>query len=105
MLNYYISSKQKVIALCVDENYIPYSATALGLPVLPFESIEKHYSPDQYDICIAIGYKNINNIRRIKSQEAVAKGYNLAGFIHPSAIVADNVKIGIGAIILEKVII
>ena len=35
-----------------------------GVPLIPFEEIEKYYSIDSFEILISIGYKDMNQIRK-----------------------------------------
>lgn len=52
-----------------------------GLPVFPFETIEKEFPPDQYKMFVAIGYKQLNRIRAKIYEEAKKKGYELITYI------------------------
>lgn len=75
-----------------------------GLPVVPFEKIESVYPPDTYDMMFAIGYKRMNTVRKSRMEAAIAKGYRIASYIHPSALIQTN-DIGIGNLIFENVTI
>lgn len=73
-----------VAAFTVDRNYID-SETFEGLPLLPFEEIEKHYSPEHYQAYVAVGYSGVNKIRAQKYQEAKNKGYKLVSYVSSKA--------------------
>lgn len=106
LLYYYFASSAvyKVVAFCVDAKYIN-SDTLHDLPVVPLENIQSTHPPGEYDMFIAIGYANLNALRKQKFLEAKQMGYNLATYIHPSAVVADNAKIGENCFIFEGAII
>lgn len=80
--NYYfhIDSGFEVVAFTVDSAFIQKD-TFEGLPVLPFENIEKIYSPVDYSMFVAISYAQLNELRERKFNEALSKGYHLPGYI------------------------
>jgi sugar O-acyltransferase (sialic acid O-acetyltransferase NeuD family) len=77
----------------------------LGCPLVPFDEIEDHYPPDQFQMIIAVGYARVNHLRAERYQQAKDKGYSLIRFISPQAQVwegftsGDNCKIGSGSLI------
>jgi sugar O-acyltransferase (sialic acid O-acetyltransferase NeuD family) len=77
-----------------------------GLPVLgTFNNIDKvirDYKVTDAVICLPEGYVNI---RKKYFELCVKKGLNLSNYIHPSAVVSSNVKIGSGVIICTNVAI
>lgn len=56
-----------------------------GLPVVPFEDVEKQFSPKDYSLFIALGYKERNKIREKRYLEAKQKGYQLETYISSKA--------------------
>src|SRR6185436_9235036 len=78
-----------VVAFTVDESFIT-EPSFLGLPVLSFNSIDEKYSPENYDMFVAVGYHDLNKVREIKCEEAEAKGYKLVSIISPEAKVPKN---------------
>jgi len=56
-----------------------------GKPVVPFESLEEAYSPAEYDVFIALGYRKTNQIRQARYNEVRQKGYTCATYISPRA--------------------
>lgn len=75
--------RYQVSAFSVDGAYIK-SNELFGKPVIAFEDLEKHYSPDDADVFIAIGYRKMNRIREAKFNEAKKRGYYLPSYICPS---------------------
>lgn len=106
LLKYYIEndSNREVVAVTVDRKYIS-SNTFEGLPLVAFEECETYYSPEKYEILICVGYSKMNTIRQEIFRKCKDKGYKIASYIHNSAIIADNVELGEGNIILENTLI
>jgi sugar O-acyltransferase (sialic acid O-acetyltransferase NeuD family) len=93
-------NKYNVVGFTVDTNFIK-SNTFENLPLVPFEKIEKIYSPVNYRMFIALSYTNINKLRAQKFTEAKNKGYSFISYISPRATVYENVKIGENCFIFE----
>lgn len=72
----------EVAAFTVNESF-RQSDTFEGKPVVSFETLEKNYPPNHYDLFIALSYKNLNKIRKQKYEEAKAKGFTLVSYISP----------------------
>jgi len=98
------NSNYDIAAFVVDAEYNTKS-TLLNLPVENFENIEEKYPPAEYNMFIALGYSKMNTLRELKYKQAKEKGYELVSFIHPSSIVAENVKIGENCFIFENNVI
>ena len=79
--------------------------TLCGLPVEPFEYIERRYPCQQYDMFIAVGYSDMNRKRARFFEEAKDKGYNLMSYIHPSTIINDEFEMGENCFIFENNVI
>jgi sugar O-acyltransferase (sialic acid O-acetyltransferase NeuD family) len=93
-------SEYEVVAFTVSKAFLKQS-TLMGLPVLPFEEIENHFPPAQYEMHIALVYNQINRVRKKFYNEAKAKGYTLANYISSRAFVWRNVKWGDNVFIFE----
>lgn len=93
-------SEYEVVCFTVNKNY-RQGDTFYNMKIVDFEEIEKYYSPSEYDMFIAVGSSNLNQIREKIYHQAIEKGYNLATFIHPNAYVAPKVSIGKNCIIME----
>ena len=97
-------SKLQVVAFSANESLIK-EKTLCGLPVEPFEYIERRYPCQQYDMFIAVGYSDMNRKRARFFEEAKDKGYNLMSYIHPSTIINDEFEIGENCFIFENNVI
>jgi len=69
-------------------------------PLVAFESLEETFSPDEYEIFIALGYNKTNQIRQARYLEAKAKGYRCATYISSRASYY-NTPVGDNCFILE----
>ena len=103
---YYLNndSPHKIVAFTVDAAYIPVPEK-LGLPVVPFEEVQKLYPPDQFRMFVAVGYQDLNKLRAGKYHEAKAKGYELISYVSTRASNIGNVEIGDNCFILENAVI
>ncbi|PHR59447.1 MAG: sugar O-acyltransferase [Arcobacter sp.] len=93
-------SEYEVIAFSVNETYIR-SLKINNLPVVPFEKLEYIYSPDEYEVYVAISSGKLNRNRTKVYNEAKAKGYRCASYISSKAFVWKNVEIGENCFIFE----
>lgn len=98
------SPEVRVEAFCVGKEYMPLGGERGGIPIVPFEDLEKYFRPSEYSILFCIGYTHMNQIRKKYMDEALARGYSVAGYRHPTALIQTD-KIGYGNIFMENVII
>jgi FlaA1/EpsC-like NDP-sugar epimerase len=79
MAHYYLThdSTHEVVAFTVDGDYMKETENR-GLPVVPFEEVEKLYSPERCEMFIALGFKRMNHFRAEKYHQVKLKGYKLA---------------------------
>lgn len=92
-------SDYEVVAFTVDQEFID-KKTLFELPVIAFEGLEEKYSPDEYDLFIAIGYNQINKLRTSKYLSCKEKGYKIASYISNKASIFTE-DIGENAFVLE----
>jgi acetyltransferase-like isoleucine patch superfamily enzyme len=102
LAHYYFSadSNYDVVAFTLDAKYI-VEEKFCDLPVVEFENITEKYSPQSYDIFVAIGYSKLNALRKEKFRAAKEKGYKLASFISSRATVLNEGRIGENCFIFE----
>jgi len=103
---YYLEkdSPYAVVAFTADKDLIT-EVEKFGLPVVPFEEVEKLYPPDRFKMFVAIGYSKVNKVREEKYNQAKEKGYELISYICSKAIVWDNVETGDNCFIFEANVI
>jgi sugar O-acyltransferase (sialic acid O-acetyltransferase NeuD family) len=86
-------SVHQAVAFTVDGKYVTEDSFC-GLPVIPFETIERTHPPDEYEMLICLGFRDANRLRANKFAEAKAKGYKLVTYISPRASVRPGVVLG-----------
>ena len=87
----HFSSDYRIVAYTVEEDYLDRDVFH-GRPVVPFEEVEKHYPPLQYEMLVFTSFRDVNQLRRRLYLEAKKKGYPFASFVHPeSSIYTDQI--------------
>lgn len=106
VVDFYLThdSEYEVIAFTATQGYT--SSVFCGKPVIPFEEIEYIYSPNDHEIFIAIGQKNMNKTREDFVIKAKEKGYKPLSYICSKAIFwGDKKTIGENVFIFENNVI
>ncbi len=93
-------SPHEVVAFSVTHKYLK-EETFKGLPVVPFESVEDKYPPEDFAFFVPMTAKKMNRLREQFYYEAKAKGYKLISYISTHATVFPGVQIGDNCFILE----
>ena len=102
LAHYYFThdSNRRVAGFTVDEQYHD-AEEYLGLPLVPSESLEASFSPEDFDLFVAIGYHGLNRYRAECCASAIARGYRLASYISSRASVWPDLEIGDNCMIME----
>lgn len=102
LAHYYLStdSEHEVSAFCVNKEYLPETPIFKGLPVIPFENVEKEFSTKEYSFFAPMAPKRMNRLRESVYNSIKEKGYNLISYVSSKATVFNN-KIGDNCFILE----
>lgn len=93
-------SEYEVVAFTVDGQFLE-AASFQNLPVVAFEEIEERYPPDDHDLFVAVGLRDINRLRAKKAHEAEARGYRLASYLSSGAIVPPGMRLEPNTWIME----
>jgi len=93
-------SEYKVSAFCVDREYLNADRFC-GLPVVAFEDLEKHYSPSEYSMFVALSYSRVNALRAEKYRAAKDKGYTLVSYVSSRATTFPDLHVGDNCFIFE----
>ncbi len=100
----YASSVMDIVGFTVDSVCIhPDEKLFCGLPLKPFDQVEESFPPENFNMIIAVGFLDMNNLRERKYLEAIDKGYTFTSYIHNSVIRHFDVEIGAACIILDHV--
>jgi sugar O-acyltransferase (sialic acid O-acetyltransferase NeuD family) len=102
MAQYYFASdsEYEVAAFTVDAKYVE-GPDFCGLPVVAFEDVTAHFSPDTHDLFVALSYSQLNGLRKDKYLAAKALGYRLASYVSSRATVLNRGRIGDNCFIFE----
>jgi sugar O-acyltransferase (sialic acid O-acetyltransferase NeuD family) len=92
----------EITAFTVDKRFMD-SDSFNGFPVLPFEEIEKNYSPGKYKMFIAVGYQDMNDLRTRKMEEAGEKGFDFVNIIDSGANLYSDLQLGKNCFIMNDV--
>ena len=79
-------SDYEVVGFSVEQDYLQRE-NLFGLPIVPFESVETYFSPEEHDVFAALAYTQLNRLRTKLSSAAKQKGYKLASYISSKAFV------------------
>lgn len=106
VMHYYLTVEggRQVAAFAVDREYRT-ADEVLGVPVVDFEGIESRFPPSDYDMFVAVSFKQVNKLRMQKVAEAEAKGYALASHVSPRATVWNGFVAQPNTIIMEHNVI
>lgn len=106
MLRNYIELTEfsRVVAYAVDKECIQEKELN-GIPVISFEDLREKYSCEDVSLIMGIGYTQMGDIRKRVFEKCKLWGYKFENYIHPTAIIAEDVVMGEGNNILEGVII
>jgi len=103
LLSLYISNDEnlRIVGFTVDSVYLPSGGRLGSLPVVPWETLEQDFPPDEVMILGPVSYRDNNRFRWNRYLEGKRRGYSFATYIHPSSHVV-GAEIGENSIILEE---
>ena len=94
-------SSYEVVAFTVHDQ-LRDTDTFRGLPLVGFADLPSRYPSDQVGMFVAIGFKEVNRVRRTVYEECQARGYELVSYVSSKALLVDeDVSIGDNCFILE----
>ena len=96
-----IDSSYEVVGFTVDKDYC-LDSTFEGLPLVPFEEIEKHFSANEFEIFIALSYAKMNKLREKKYLKAKEMNYKIASYVSSHCTYLSQFSPGENAFILEN---
>jgi sugar O-acyltransferase (sialic acid O-acetyltransferase NeuD family) len=97
-------SPHEIVAFTVDGAYLT-GKDKLGLPVVPFEEVERKYPAGDFKMFVAVGYQDLNRFRAQKYQECRARGYELVSYVSSRASNFGGVEVGDNCFVLEFAVI
>ncbi|MCC7475022.1 MAG: acetyltransferase [Pirellulales bacterium] len=94
-------SEHRVVGFTVHRQYVPESATFEGLPVVPFEELESHFSPASVRAFAPLSPNRMNRFRAEIFGELKSRGYSCISYISTRATRFPQTPIGENCFILE----
>lgn len=98
------SPDHDVVACTVSREFVG-GTELFGLPVVPWEDLESTHPPSDHLLFVAVGYRAVNRHRRELCESARQRGYELASYVSPHAIVADDVAVEGNTFVFEGAIV
>ena len=79
VVDYYLTmdSKYDIVAFTDESKKEEFK----GRPVVPFDNVEKFYSPEEFELFVAIGARKMNNLRKQFMDATKEKGFKLLSYI------------------------
>lgn len=93
-------SPHEVVAFTVDIEYIQGNQFK-GLPVVPYQEVERHYSPPNFQMFIPMSFKRMNHARAERYYDAKKRGYELISYVSSRATTFPGFKCGDNCFIFE----
>jgi sugar O-acyltransferase (sialic acid O-acetyltransferase NeuD family) len=97
-------SPHTVVGFAVERDFLK-SREYLGLPVVPFEELEQHFSPNEHKAFVAVTYTQLNRVRARLYRQAKLKGFELVSYVSSRAMVWRNATIGDNVFVFEANVI
>jgi len=94
-------TEHEVVAFTVDATYIK-AKSHRGLPLVPFEEVERSYPPDRFRMLVLLGYQGMNGLRERKFKESKAKGYILESYIASDIFRVEPIAAGENCFIMDN---
>jgi len=91
----------EVVGFTVDERYVSETSHR-GLPLVPFEEVERRFPPERHGMLILLGYQGMNGLRARKFQEAKAKGYTLESYVASDIFRVEPIRVGENCFIMDN---
>ena len=93
-------SAHHVAGFTLDRDYMT-GTEFKGLPVVPFDEVERQYPPDAFRMFVPISFKKMNHRRAEKYAEAKRRGYELVSYVSSRATTWPGFACGDNCFILE----
>ena len=94
-------SAHQVVAFSVTRDFLNGREHFEGLPVVPFEDIDRTHPPEEYMFLAPLSPKNMNEVRKTVYEQIKAKGYRCVSYVSSRATVFADLQIGENCFVLE----
>ncbi|MFW8635344.1 acetyltransferase [Cribrihabitans pelagius] len=96
-----VDSPYTVVGFAVERDYLN-ATEKFGLPVVALEEAEEHFGPAAAEAHVAVTSTQLNRVRERLIGLTKEKGYTLASFVSPRAMVWRTAELGENAFIFEN---
>jgi sugar O-acyltransferase (sialic acid O-acetyltransferase NeuD family) len=93
-------SPHEVVAFTLDRTYVE-SDKHRGLPVVPYDEVQRYFSPSDFKMFIPMSFKKMNHVRAEKYYDAKSLGYELISYVSSKATTFPGFECGDNCFILE----
>jgi sugar O-acyltransferase (sialic acid O-acetyltransferase NeuD family) len=102
LAHYYFEndSNYTIKAFCVEDEF-KLKNEFCGLPVISFSQLLKLFPPDKFQCFVAVGYNQMNDVRKKLFEKVKNLGYNMPNYISSKCSFLTNEEIGENNLILE----
>jgi sugar O-acyltransferase (sialic acid O-acetyltransferase NeuD family) len=106
LVHHYLTgdSTFEVAGFTCHEDYID-EPTFNDLPMVPFEDVVERFSPDDFDMCLCTGYRNMRNRKKLFG-EVKAAGYTMINYVSSHAVLfGDPEQLGENNLIMPGAVV
>jgi len=100
-----LAGEHEVVAFTTDAAHVPEAGSFHGKPVVAFETLQDRFPPHRFGMIVAVGYHELNAVRKEKYDAAKENGYRLVSHVSAGAFVGDWLEAGDNCIILDGAIV
>lgn len=94
-------SPHHVVAFTVDREFVPSEPMFEGLPVVPFDELERLYPPGDFAAFAPLSHQGMNRVRQSVYERFKQKGYRLISYVSSRATRFPGTPIGDNCFVLE----
>jgi sugar O-acyltransferase (sialic acid O-acetyltransferase NeuD family) len=95
------AGEYETVAFSAERGYAQKQPQFCGLPVVEFEELEKRFPPESCHVFVAVGFRQLNQIRARLFAAAKDKGYACATFVHSSVVRWPETTFGENVFVFE----
>lgn len=96
--------RYEIVGFSVDKEYIT-ETEKFGLEVISIDALKETYNATEHAVMLGIGYNNVNQTRAEIFNRIKSLGYSVETYIHPSAVINSEAKIGEGSIVMANSVV
>lgn len=97
-------TRRKIDAMTVESSSMTQDSLD-GYPIVPFERLSDHFSPETHEVLVPVGYRSINGFRMMICQRVESMGFKLASYISSRASLWPDTVYGTNVLVYENAII